>query len=45
MEFSNIVDEYQEKIFDYLWNYENYKALNPLKTGEHSIMISTFLKI
>jgi hypothetical protein len=30
---------------DYFWNYENYKALNPLKTGEHSIMISTFLKI
>lgn len=30
---------------DYLWSYESYKAENPIKTGEHSIMISTFFKI
>lgn len=30
---------------DYFWSYESYKALNPIKTGEHSIMISTFFKI
>jgi len=30
---------------DYFWSYENYKAQNPIKTGEHSIMISTFFKI
>jgi hypothetical protein len=30
---------------DYLWSYESYKAENPIRTGEHSIMISTFFKI
>lgn len=30
---------------DYFWSYESYKAQNPIKTGEHSIMISTFFKI
>jgi len=30
---------------DYLWSFESYKAQNPIKTGEHSIVISTFLKI
>jgi len=30
---------------DYFWNYESYKAQNPIKTGEHSIMFSTFFKI
>jgi len=25
IEIHTIVDEYQEKIFDYLWNYELYK--------------------
>jgi hypothetical protein len=30
---------------DYFWSYENYKDQNPIKTGEHSIMISTFFKI
>ncbi|SMG43107.1 hypothetical protein SAMN05661096_02976 [Marivirga sericea] len=30
---------------DYFWNYESYKAQNPVRTGEHSIMISTFFKI
>jgi len=30
---------------DYFWNYESYKTQNPIKTGEHSIMISTFFKI
>lgn len=30
---------------DYFWSYESYEALNPMKTGEHSIMISTFFKI
>ncbi|HET8859825.1 hypothetical protein [Marivirga sp.] len=30
---------------DYFWSYENYQALNPMQTGEHSIMISTFFKI
>ena len=30
---------------DYFWSYERYNAQNPIKTGEHSIMISTFFKI
>jgi hypothetical protein len=30
---------------DYHWGYESYKARNPIRTGEHSIMISTFFKI
>lgn len=30
---------------DYFWDYENYKSQNPIRTGEHSIMISTFFKI
>jgi hypothetical protein len=30
---------------DYLWSYESYKAQNPIRTGEHSIMISTFFKL
>ncbi|WMN12141.1 hypothetical protein QYS49_32580 [Marivirga salinae] len=30
---------------DYFWNFESYKAQNPMITGEHSIMISTFFKI
>ncbi|WP_375579429.1 hypothetical protein ABWH96_20935 [Marivirga tractuosa] len=30
---------------DYFWGYENYKAQNPIQTGEHSLMISTFFKI
>lgn len=30
---------------DYFWSYESYNAHNPIKTGEHSIMISTFFKI
>lgn len=30
---------------DYFWMFESYKALNPVKTGEHGIMISTFLKL
>lgn len=30
---------------DYFWMYENYNSINPVTTGEHSIMISTFLKL
>lgn len=30
---------------DYFWMYENYNSINPITTGEHSIMISTFLKL
>jgi len=30
---------------DYFWTYESYDAQNPIKTGEHSIMISTFFQI
>lgn len=30
---------------DYFWSYESYNAQNPITTGEHSIMISSFFKI
>ncbi len=30
---------------DYFWMFESYNAQNPIKTGEHSLMISTFLKL
>jgi hypothetical protein len=30
---------------DYFWSYERYEAQNPIRTGEHSITISTFFRI
>ncbi|MBK6265738.1 hypothetical protein JKA74_11880 [Marivirga sp. S37H4] len=30
---------------DYFWMFESYNALNPIRTGEHGLMISTFLKL
>lgn len=30
---------------DYFWSYESYNSQNRIRTGEHSILISTFFKI
>lgn len=30
---------------DYFWAFESYNAINPIRTGEHAIMISTFFKL
>ncbi|PTB91495.1 hypothetical protein C9994_15445 [Marivirga lumbricoides] len=30
---------------DYFWMYEDYNSINPITTGEHSIMLSTFFKL
>ncbi len=30
---------------DYFWMFESYNAQNPVKTGEHGLMISTFFKL